>query len=195
MISSRGPILFAAGFLAVFAAGWRGFPAILYERSPQPLQFNHKVHKEKASMACTDCHSFRADGSFAGIPATSSCANCHAAAMGDTAAEKKFIDQYVTPGLEVPWKSYTRQPMNVRFSHAAHVTAAKLKCEQCHGDHGATSHLRDYEENRISGYSRDIWGHSITRVGLNVGDGRKMSDCEDCHAQRKVEVGCLGCHQ
>ena len=26
-------------------------------------------------------------------------------------------------------------------------------------------------------------------------DGMKMSDCEDCHRRRNVEVGCLGCHQ
>ncbi len=195
MTSIRGPVLFAAGFLAVLAAGWRGFPAVLYESTPQPLQFNHRLHKDKGGMSCTDCHSFRADGSFSGVPLTSSCANCHAAAMGSSANEKLFIDRYVTPNLEVPWKSFTRQPMNVRFSHAEHVTGAKLKCEQCHGDHGSTERLRDYEENRISGYSRDIWGHSITRVGLKAGDGRKMSDCEECHTQRHVEVGCLGCHQ
>ena len=41
--------------------------------------------------------------------------------------------------------------------------------------------MRVYEQNRISGYSRDIWGHSMSRLGRAPHDGMKMSDCEDCH--------------
>ena len=54
---------------------------------------------------------------------------------------------------------------------------------------------RTYEQDRISGYSRDVDGHSLARLGRTPGDGMKMSDCEDCHHRRNVEVGCLGCHQ
>jgi hypothetical protein len=85
--------------------------------------------------------------------------------------------------------------VNARFSHAIHVSRAKLACETCHGDHGRSQRLRDYEQNRISGYSRDIWGHNLARVGLAPGDGMKMTDCESCHRDRGVAAGCLGCHQ
>jgi hypothetical protein len=195
VISIRGPILFAAGLGAVLAAGWAGFPAVLYVQEPQPIQFNHRVHKDKASMACADCHALREDGSFAGVPRTESCAGCHASPMGTTANEKRFVERYVTPNREVEWRIYARQPINVRFSHIQHVKAGKLKCEQCHGEQGSTERLRNYEENRISGYSRDIWGHSMIRANLRPGDGMKMSDCESCHEGRGIEAGCLGCHK
>ena len=55
--------------------------------------------------------------------------------------------------------------------------------------------VRVYQLNRISGYSRDIWGHSISRLRRAPHDGMKMSDCEDCHRRHNVEAGCLGCHE
>jgi hypothetical protein len=191
----RGLVLFAAGFAAALAAGWVAFPAMLYERTSQPLEFNHKIHKVKGEMACQDCHAMREDGSFAGIPALDNCATCHAEPLGKTVAEKTLVDKHVTPNQPIEWLVYSRQPVNVRFSHATHVNVAKLKCENCHGEHGATERLRPYEENRISGYSRDIWGRSIARASLKPGDAMKMSDCEGCHDQHNVEAGCLGCHK
>ena len=58
--------------------------------------------------------------------------------MGTTAAEKNFIDRYVTPNREPQWLSYARQPENVYFSHIAHVKLGQVKCEQCHGNEGGT---------------------------------------------------------
>jgi hypothetical protein len=191
----RGPLLFLFGLSTMLAAGWIGFPAMLYRQSAQPLQFNHRVHKEKASMDCATCHAIRDDATFAGIPKIESCGTCHSAALGTTQAEKQLVDEYVTPNREIPWKVYSRQPDNVRFSHATHVNRAKLQCERCHGGHGDTTQLRVYEQNRISGYSRDIWGHTMTRTGLRAGEGMKMTDCEGCHAEKGVETGCLACHK
>jgi hypothetical protein len=189
--------LFVGGVAAMLAAGWIAFPALLYSRTPQPLQFNHLVHtaKDKGNMACQDCHAIRADGGFAGIPKVESCAACHGEPVGETPNEKRFVAEYVKHNREVPWLVYSRQPVNARFSHAIHVNRAKLACETCHGEHGRSERLRDYEQNRISGYSRDIWGRNIARVGLDAGDGMKMTDCESCHRSRGVEAGCLGCHQ
>jgi hypothetical protein len=193
----RTTALFVTGFAAMLAAGWAGLPAVLYTKTAQPLDFNHRVHtaKDKGAMACQDCHAIRADGSFAGIPRTESCAACHAEPVGATENEKRFVAEYVKPNREVPWLVYSRQPVNARFSHAIHVTRGKLACETCHGDHGSTEKLRVYQQNRISGYSRDIWGGNLARIGLKPGEGMKMTDCESCHHSRGVEAGCLGCHQ
>ena len=54
--------------------------------------------------------------------------------MGDTTAEKQFIERYVTPQREPAWLVNARQPESVYFSHAVHVKRANLKCERCHGD-------------------------------------------------------------
>jgi hypothetical protein len=197
MKNVRGKMIFLTGVLMALLAGWRGFPLILYERTEQPVDFSHAVHQDKAGMKCEDCHSFRDDGTFAGIPALEKCAGCHAQAMGTTAAEKRFIESYVTPNREIAWRVYARQPDNVHFSHIEHVKLAKLTCERCHGPQGKTDKLRPYEQDRISGYSRDIWGHSMSRIGLHPGDGKKMTDCESCHRERGVAraESCLACHK
>ncbi len=161
------------------------------------MQFNHKVHVETAGSECKDCHAISADGRFSGVPALAKCAECHSSLLGTTAAEKTLVEVYVAHNREIPWKVYSRQPENVWFPHAIHLGRAKLACEECHGDHGKTERLRALEQNRISGYSRDIWGASIARVGgpSKARAGLKMSDCESCHAQKGVTAGCLACHK
>jgi hypothetical protein len=175
-------LFFTIGFVAVLAAGWVGFPRTLYTSSKQPLEFNHRLHQEKASQKCVDCHSITADGAFTGTPALAGCAGCHAEPMGTTANEKVLVAAWVKPGREIPWQSYARQPMNVRFSHAVHLNLGKLTCDTCHGPHGNTTKVASYQQDRISGYSR----HSVSMT---------MSDCENCHRQKGVEAGCLGCHK
>jgi hypothetical protein len=103
--------------------------------------------------------------------------------MGTSAAEKSFIDQYVTPQREPAWRSYARQPENVYFSHIRHVKIGSLKCEQCHPGHGASHTLKPYQEDRISGYSRDVWDRML------------MDDCIDCHHNNKLEPSCMDCHK
>ena len=115
--------------------------------------------------------------------------------IGETPAEATLVNDYIKPGRETPWLVYSQQPKNVWFSHAIHVKRAKLACVECHSTYGESDQVRVLEVNRISGYSRDIWGHSISRLRRAPHDGMKMSDCEDCHQRHNIEVGCLGCHQ
>ena len=178
----RGAILFGLGMLAALAAGWRGYPRLLYERLPQPVDFSHKVHTTSAGLRCEDCHSLRADGTFTGAPGVDKCGECHAAAMGTTAQEKLLMDHYVAPHREIPWRSYARQPDTVYFSHAFHVGLAKLKCVDCHGAMGASSTLEPVEVNRISQYSRSP--HWLD-----------MNACSDCHRRRGTADSCLDCHK
>ncbi len=184
----RAMIPFVAGAVAALSAGWAGFPHAIYRSRPQPVDFSHKVHADQAGAKCDDCHAFRADGTFAGIPTLDKCAGCHAAAMGTTAAEKNFIDQYVAPGREPQWADYARQPENVYFSHITHVKLGQMKCETCHGGQGSTDRLPRYQEDRISGYSRDIWGTG-GRPGMT------MDNCVGCHRKQHLEYSCLDCHK
>ena len=184
----RGKMFFLAGLAAALGAGWAGFPYAVYTSRPQPVDFSHQVHADKAGTKCEDCHAFRDDGTFAGIPALDKCAGCHAAAMGTTLAEKNFIDQYVTPQHEPQWASYARQPENVFFSHITHVKRGQVKCESCHGALGSSDKLPRYQEDRISGYSRDIWG-AAGRPGMT------MNDCIRCHRQQGRAYSCLDCHK
>jgi hypothetical protein len=196
-MTRRAVIAFACGIALALGFGWAAFPRLLYVRAAQPLAFSHKTHTAEAvGLSCEDCHSLRADGSFTGIPRIGKCAECHGSPMGESAEERQLVEQYVTPGKEIPWAVYARQPDNVHFPHAQHVKRAGMKCEECHGDHGSTSTLRPHETNRVSGYSRDIWGASMLRVGRKPGQGMKMSDCEGCHAERRSHgTACLDCHK
>lgn len=190
-----GRLALVAGLAGGLALGWLALPAWLYGRQAQPLDFNHDLHTAQAGLACADCHAFLADGSFGGIPGTAACAECHAEPLGGSQAEQVLVDDYVTPGREIPWLVYARQPQNVLFSHAPHVVLAGIECRRCHGDHGIGQTLPPYEYNRISTYSRNIWGPRILGGGAEVWDSMKMSDCSRCHAERGVQDSCLMCHK
>lgn len=192
----RNSVVFGFGLAVALVIGWAAFPRVLYVNQQQPIEFRHKIHAEKSGITdCAQCHVLREDGEFAGLPSNDTCAGCHSDRIGTSPDEAKLVDSYIKPGQETPWLVYSRQPANVWFSHAVHLKRAGLNCTDCHGNYGESDQVRVYQVNRISGYSRDIWGHSMSRLGRPPGDGMKMSDCEDCHRRHKVEVGCLGCHQ
>lgn len=192
---NRSLLLFTAGAAVMLLAGWVAFPRALYRQVAQPLDFDHKAHTVTAEMECSSCHEYRYDGTFAGIPKIDNCALCHSEPLGETENERKLVDEYITPGKEIPWLVYSRQPINTRFSHSVHTERAKIECERCHGDHGKSATLRPYEYNLVSGYSRDIWGPSISRLRRQPHQGMKMDDCMGCHQERGAVAGCLGCHR
>jgi len=201
----RGTIAFAAGFAVTLALGWLAFPRMLYRARQQPLQFNHKLHTgDKVGYKCADCHSLGADGRFSGIPGVATCAGCHAEPVTQSAEERRLVNEYVKPNREIPWLVYSRQPENARFPHAVHIQLAHLNCEQCHGGHGRSERLRTYYEDRVNGYSRDVWGPQLVRAGYRAapqahsGDEpspMKMDDCIACHRTKGLEMACLACHK
>lgn len=196
MSTRRNLLVFGIGLTVTLLAGWVAFPRVLYVQKQQPLEFRHKTHAEKSGMAeCGQCHALRDDGTFAGIPVMETCAGCHSEKMGTSKAEATLVDTYIKPVQETPWLVYAQQPANVWFSHAIHVKRATLACAECHLSYGESDEVRVYQQNRISGYSRDIWGHSISRMRRAPHEGMRMSDCEDCHRRHNLEVGCLGCHK
>jgi hypothetical protein len=176
--------------------GWMVFPGALYTSEAQPLVFSHKVHAgDQVGLSCSDCHPVGDNGRFGGIPAVAKCAECHASVIGETADEKLLVDEYVTPGREIPWKVYSRQPDNAYFPHAVHVNRAKLACTDCHGPHGESDGSRVYQVNRITGYSRDIWGPNISGFPSHPWEGMKMDRCVHCHESRGRADGCIECHK
>ncbi len=196
VVKQRGVIVFLAGVVASLALGWFVFPMALYRTELQPIGFNHVVHTgEQNGMTCDMCHEFTEEGRFTGIPRTAKCAECHSTALGTTEIEKQLIEEFITPEKEIPWKVYSRQPDNAHFSHASHVTRAEVPCEECHGPHGASAELPPYQRNRITGYSRDIWGRNISGIPSEPWQGMKMDRCVRCHADRNRVDGCVACHK
>ena len=199
-----GPIIlfFILGLIASLLVGWVAFPTLLYSQKKQPIDFNHALHNGLVDNGCESCHFFREDGSYAGAPKLAQCIECHEEANSEDPEEIRFVEEYVKKEREVPWLVYSRQPPCVFFSHAAHVKAAGMDCVTCHGHIGESETLKVYEENRITGISRDIWGRNIAGIKRNSWDRMKMDDCADCHAQARMSGGsvqtqrdgCLVCH-
>lgn len=191
-----GVVFFMVAFVVCFLSGWLLFPKLLYSKHEQPFNFDHALHTAEAGD-CQSCHFLREDGTFSGIPSLASCMECHTdEPMGETEDEAIFCEEYVAKEKEVPWFVYAKQPDCVFFSHAAHITAAGMDCKTCHGPIGESTSSRPYEENRLTGYSRDIWGHNIWGIKKNSWDRMKMDDCAQCHKEETGHQGyCFQCHK
>ncbi len=186
-------LFFVVGFAASLIVGWVAFPKLLYSQKSQPIDFNHELHMGEVEEGCESCHFYREDGSFAGVPTLAQCTDCHEEAIGEEPDELKFVEEYVANGKEVPWLIYARQPDCVFFSHAAHK---EMDCVTCHGHIGESTSLKVYEENRLTGYSRDIWGQNIGGFKKNSWDSMKMNDCAECHEKEMGSKGpCFQCHK
>lgn len=62
----------------------------------QPIAFSHRLHAGELNVACVYCHSGAEKSRHAGIPAASTCMNCHSqvtAAYGAVREELKQADQ------------------------------------------------------------------------------------------------------
>ena len=170
-------LFFIVGLVASLVLGWVIFPQLLYSKKNQPIDFNHALHNEEVEEGCESCHFFREDGTYSGVPKLAQCIDCHEEVNGEDPEEEKFVTQYVAKGREVPWLVYVRQPDCVFFSHIAHVKMGQMDCVTCHGHIGESETLKKYEANRITGYSRDIWGKNIAGIKWNSWDRMKMDDC------------------
>jgi menaquinone reductase, multiheme cytochrome c subunit len=202
-----GSAYFIAGLIAALFVGWVLFPMALYSKDEQVIKFSHAIHTNpdivdgKTEMErCAYCHSFREDGTFTGIPKLSKCMECHSdpeSPLGDHEEEKAFLEKYVSAQKEIPWYIYNEQPDCVYFTHIAHVKNGKLECSICHGDHGKSETLPVYEQNRISGYSRNIWGKNISGYEKTTWGRMKMDNCADCHTENGHEENneCFVCHK
>ena len=196
-------LFFIFGLVASLVLGWVIFPQLLYSKKNQPIDFNHVLHNELVDDGCESCHFFREDGTYSGVPKLAQCIDCHEEVNGEDPEEEKFVTQYVAKGREVPWLIYARQPDCVFFSHVAHVKMGQMECVTCHGHIGESESLKVYQANRITGYSRDIWGYNIAGIKWNSWDRAKMNDCAECHQRNNVNQGsvqtkrggCFVCHK
>jgi hypothetical protein len=174
----KGGVIFFTGLIVALIGGWIVFPNLLFSQKTQPINFSHLVHEEQGS-SCEDCHSFRTDGTYTGIPKIEKCKECHESQVGQTEDERILVEEYIEKGKEIPWRIYAWQPDNVYFSHAPH-SAKGVDCVECHRSVAKEQKLPVFKENRLTGYSLQTM---------------TMEKCENCHADRGVTNECEMCHK
>jgi hypothetical protein len=97
----------------------------------QPIQFSHKHHVGGVGIDCRYCHTAVERSSFAGIPPTSTCMNCHSQ-IWNTAPILEPVRASFREGRNLEWVRVHNLPDFVYFNHQIHVRQG-VGCATCHG--------------------------------------------------------------
>jgi ferredoxin len=101
------------------------------QRPDQPVPFSHKHHVQGLGLQCQYCHVTVEKSSYAGIPPTKTCINCHAQIWTNAQLLEPVRASWAT-GQSLPWTKVHDLPDFVYFSHEIHVNKG-LGCSTCHG--------------------------------------------------------------
>ncbi len=97
----------------------------------QPLQFSHMHHVTDDGIDCRYCHTSVETSSFAGIPPTKTCMNCHSVLFAD-ASFLEPVRASFRDNRPLHWVRVHDLPDFVYFNHSIHVKKG-IGCESCHG--------------------------------------------------------------
>jgi hypothetical protein len=129
--------IFGAVFVVIALGG------ILYEiqgspyvteagvRKPQPVPFSHQHHVTGLGIDCRYCHTSVETSSFAGIPPTKTCMNCHSQIWTNAKLLEPVRASYRS-GESLQWTRVNALPDFVYFNHSIHITKG-VGCNTCHG--------------------------------------------------------------
>ena len=128
-------------FGAVFIVGGLVWIAMILDRSSyntkegviinQPVPFSHSHHVAGLGVDCRYCHTTVEKASFAGMPSTATCMNCHKQIWADSPMLEPVRESYRT-GESIEWIRVHDLPDFVYFNHSVHVVKG-IGCASCHG--------------------------------------------------------------
>jgi hypothetical protein len=101
------------------------------QRPDQPIPFSHLHHVQGLGLQCQYCHTSVETSSYAGIPPTKTCINCHSQIWTNAALLQPVRDSWAT-GQSVQWIKVHDLPDFVYFNHSIHVNKG-IGCASCHG--------------------------------------------------------------
>jgi ferredoxin len=101
------------------------------QRPDQPVPFSHKHHVQGLGLQCQYCHVTVEKSSYAGIPPTKTCMNCHAQIWTNAQLLEPVRASWAS-GQSLAWTKVHDLPDFVYFSHEIHVNKG-LGCSTCHG--------------------------------------------------------------
>jgi formamidopyrimidine-DNA glycosylase len=97
----------------------------------QPVQFSHKHHVSDDGIDCRYCHTSVEESSFAGIPSTKICMNCHTQIWPESPILEPVRESFRT-GKSLQWTRVHNLPGFAYFDHSIHVHKG-VGCVTCHG--------------------------------------------------------------
>jgi hypothetical protein len=133
---ARATIFGAVAIVAFLAwaveQGDRGaFETRANEVRQQPVPFSHAHHVGGLGLDCRYCHTTVEISSFANIPPTKTCMNCHSQ-IWNTSPTLEPVRASYRSGVSIQWTRVNDLPDFVFFNHSIHVTKG-IGCESCHG--------------------------------------------------------------
>ncbi len=115
------------------------------QRADQPVPFSHKHHVEGLGLQCQYCHVSVEKSSYAGIPPTRTCMNCHSQIWTNAALLQPVRHSWAT-GQSIVWTKVHDLPDFVYFNHEIHVNKG-IGCASCHGQVNEMPIM--YEQNTL----------------------------------------------
>jgi Cytochrome c7 and related cytochrome c/Class III cytochrome C family len=100
-------------------------------RQSQPVPFSHQHHNAGLGIDCRYCHTSVEQSSYAGVPPTKTCMNCHSQIWTNAAMLEPVRESYRT-GSSLMWTKVNYLPDYVYFNHSIHVNKG-VGCATCHG--------------------------------------------------------------
>jgi hypothetical protein len=170
----------------------------------QPVPFSHAHHVGGLGVDCLYCHTTVENSSFANVPPTKTCMNCHAQ-IWSTSPTLEPVRASFRTGESIQWTRVHDLPDFVYFNHSIHVKKG-VGCETCHGRvdkmplmaqeaslrmqwcldcHRAPEKvLRPREFITTMGYqpagSQEELGRRLARE-YNIRDAQTLTSCSICH--------------
>jgi hypothetical protein len=170
----------------------------------QPVQFSHKHHVAGLGIGCRYCHTSVEFSSFAGVPTTQTCMNCHSQIWTQAPALQPVRDSWAN-NVPIQWNRVYNLPQFTYFNHSPHIQKG-IGCESCHGRvdqmdqlYKATSmqmewcldchrapekYIRPKDQVYTMGWEppqpQSVLGPQLVKE-YNVLDARTLTSCSTCH--------------
>jgi hypothetical protein len=131
----------ASIYAGIFTLAFVLWACIQFQRSPyvtyagvvrpQPAPFSHQHHVAALGIDCRYCHTSVETSSFAGIPPTKTCMNCHSQ-IWTSAPLLEPVRESFRSGRSLEWNRVNDLPDFVYFDHSIHINKG-VGCNTCHG--------------------------------------------------------------
>ena len=147
----------------------------------QPVPFSHKHHVSGIGIDCRYCHTSVEDSSFAGIPPTKTCMNCHSQVWSDSTTLELVRASY-REDRSLQWTRVNDLPDFVYFDHSIHIHRG-VQCTTCHGP--VDQMPMTWRENTLfMEWCLQCHRHPeryIETAGKAIDSPRKLTNCSICH--------------